>query len=183
MFRPSLKSTELLDVLIEKGAEWVTTQRDAHRPEAFPLPLPESGLIAPFFRDATLERVRFRHVPEIENPSFYGFLEGLEGEIPIDFSRMSGITFVDTILLSDAYFKEADLMSLLFHECVHAAQYDYLGAEAFIRQYVQGWASNGFDYFSIPLERDAYELERQFRFQPHRAFSVEDAVELRLSRR
>lgn len=182
MFRPSLRTTFLLDTLIEKGTEWVRAQRETHRPDAFPLPQPESGLIAPFFKRATLDAVRFRHVPEIENPAFYGFLGDL-GDLPIDFSRMAGVTFVDTVLLSDAFVQEADLLSLLFHECVHVAQYQVLGVDEFIRRYVQGWASNGMDYFSIPLERDAYELERQFRFARHRPFSVEEAVALRLAKR
>jgi hypothetical protein len=102
---------------------------------------------------------------------------------PLYFSQMVGITFVDTLILSDAYFEDTDLVSLLFDECVHVLQYCQLGVERFMRRYgyIQGWASNGMDYFAILSERDAYELERQFRFQPHPLFILEDAVALRLN--
>lgn len=46
------------------------------------------------------------------------FVEESNGR-PLDFSQMAGITFNDTVILSDAY---SDLVSLLFHECVHLAQ-------------------------------------------------------------
>lgn len=181
MFRVNQKATELIDSLVEKAVDWVELQRDAFRSGAFALPEPERTLIAPFFKEETLASVRFRHIPQIENPDFLGFVKDREAASKsFDFSQMAGITFVDTVVLSDAYFEETDLVSLLFHECVHVVQYRQLGVEGFMRRYVEGWASNGMDYFAIPLERDAYELERQFRFQPHRPFFVEDAVALRL---
>lgn len=45
-----------------------------------------------------------------------------------------GSTSVDTVILSDAYFEDADLVSLLFHECVHVVQYRQLGVEGFMRR-------------------------------------------------
>jgi hypothetical protein len=50
-----------------------------------------------------------------------GFIEESDGR-PLDFSQMAGTTFNDTVVLSDAYFEETDLVSLLFHESVHLAQ-------------------------------------------------------------
>ena len=50
-----------------------------------------------------------------------GFIEESDGR-PLDFSQMAGITLIDTVVLSDAYFEETDLVLLLFHECVHLAQ-------------------------------------------------------------
>ena len=182
MFRISHRATALIDDLVEKAVEWVDSQRDAHHASAFPLPEPERTLIAPFFTGKTLSQVRFRHIPEIENPAFLGFVEDSDGR-PLDFSQMAGITFNDTVVLSDAYFEETDLVSLLFHECVHVAQYQQLGVEGFMRSYVEGWVSNGMDYFAIPLERDAYDLERQFRAAPNRPFCVEGAIALMLKSR
>ncbi len=128
-----------------------------------------------------MAEVRFRHVLQIDNLDFLGFVQdGLAAKKPFDFSQMAGITFVDTVVFSDAYSEDTDLVSLLFHECVHVVRYPQLGVEGFMRRYIDGWASNGMDYFAIPLVRDAYELERQFRFQSHRPFFVEDAVALRL---
>ena len=181
MFRLNHRATALIDSLVEKAVDWVELQRNAFRPGAFALPQPECSFIAPFFKEETLAEVRFRHVPQIDNPDFLGFAQdSLAAKKLLDFSQMAGITFVDTVILSDAYFEDTDLVSLLFHECVHVVQYRQLGVEGFMRRYIEGWASNGMDYFAIPLERDAYELERQFRFQPHRPFFVEDAVALRL---
>ena len=45
---------------------------------------------------------------------------------------MAGITFVNTILLSEAMLPSANLSPLLFHECVHVCQYDVLGVDAFV---------------------------------------------------
>ena len=50
-----------------------------------------------------------------------GFIEESDGR-PLDFCQMADITFYDTVVLSDAYFEEPDLVSLLFHESVHLAQ-------------------------------------------------------------
>ena len=181
MFRVTPEASELIDSLVETAIVWAEAQRNTFRDGAFTLPQPERELISPFFCEETLEKVRFRHVGKIENPDFLGFLKAtVAGDTPIDFSQMAGITFVDTIILSDAYFEEHDLLSLLFHECVHVVQFDQLGVEGFMRRYIEGRVANRMDYFAIPLERDAYELERQFRFQPHRPFYVEDAVALRL---
>ena len=40
-----------------------------------------------------------------------------------------------------------------------------------------GWASNGFDYFSIPLEKTAYAMQSRFQTGKHIAFSVEQHIE------
>ena len=61
----------------------------------------------PFFKEETLAEVRFRHVSQIDNPDFLGFVQdSLAAKKPLDFSQMAGITFVDTVILSDAYFED-----------------------------------------------------------------------------
>lgn len=82
--------------------------------------------------------------------------------MPLDFRAMAGITYDDTILLSDSRVAADVPIGLLFHELVHVVQYSILGVEEFARQYVLGWAENGFDYFRIPLEVQAYDLQRWF---------------------
>ena len=52
--------------------------------------------------------------------------------------------------------------------------------QAFVQQYIQGWAQNGFQYGAIPLERDAYELQQRYELQPEQAFSVREEVRRRL---
>jgi hypothetical protein len=45
---------------------------------------------------------------------------------------------------------------------VHVTQYRLLGAKRFAELYVIGWAQNGFEYGRIPLERQAYDLQKKF---------------------
>lgn len=75
---------------------------------------------------------------------------------------MAAITFVDTVVVNRRFVEEPTPVELLFHELVHAVQYEVLGAEAFIRRYVDGWAAGGFSYANIPLERMAYRLQADF---------------------
>ena len=49
-----------------------------------------------------------------------------------------------------------------------------------MRSYFKVWVSKRMDYFAISLERDAYDLELQFRTAPNRPFSVGGAIALRL---
>jgi len=50
----------------------------------------------------------------------------------------------------------------LFHELVHVAQYETMGMRGFLTTYVRGWLENGREYFAIPLEVEAYELQELF---------------------
>jgi hypothetical protein len=101
--------------------------------------------------------------------------------IPLDFTAMWGITFIDTIVLATTKVgvNSERLISLLFHECVHICQYQQLGLHAFMERYVLGWAQNGFQYKKIPLEEHAYYLQNKFETtaQP---FSVEASVQIQL---
>jgi hypothetical protein len=49
----------------------------------------------------------------------------------------------------------------------------------FAIQYVKGWAQYKFDYFAIPLEREAYDLQERFAEASSASFSVESIVETR----
>jgi hypothetical protein len=110
--------------------------------------------LAPFFFTDTLESVRIVRVATIENPAFYGTM--LTSRIPrlIDFRKASGITFIDTILLSDGVIGGSPPLSLLFHEIVHVVQYRLLGVDEFARRYVLGWMKNGYRYGPCRLDSD-----------------------------
>lgn len=165
---------DFLSYLMTEGSSWILSRREILRPSSVTLSDEYRDRYAPYFRPETLDRVRYQFVDKIENPGFYDELSERGIDIPLDFSRMDGITFVDTISVSRRNMRELDLTRLLFHESVHVAQYDHLGMERFISQYVHGWANNGFNYFAIPLEMQAYELERRFAWGE--IFSVEDVV-------
>jgi hypothetical protein len=73
---------------------------------------------------------------------------------------MAGITFIDTVVLSESRRPpDSGTPSLLLHEMAHVVQYRLSGFERFMRDYVWGLADNAFNYFLIPLERQAYAIE------------------------
>jgi hypothetical protein len=118
-------------------------------------------------------------VPGIQNPPFLdqAIAMGVPGGA-IDFSASDGITFQDTMLLTTAALAgtDASVMALVFHELVHVVQYTVLGVDGFVRQYVEGLALGGFDYFAIPLEIVAFALQARYMVNPQTGFSVEDLV-------
>lgn len=169
-----MKLNAFLAYLITEGSSWILSQREILRPTSATLSVDYRDRYAAYFRAETLDAVRHHMVDLIKNPGFYDELSERGLDMPLDFSKMDGIAFVDTISISRQNLRERNLTRLLFHECVHVAQYEYLGVAEFVSQYVHGWANNGFDYFAIPLERQAYELEQ--RFSRGEIFSVENAI-------
>lgn len=170
---------ELLAYLITDGQGWVSEERDLHRPGAIPLDPQARSQFVLFFEDAVLDGARFKAVPTINNPGFYRDLEAKGYEIPLDFTSMHGITFVDTILLSQR-FQQSWSPALLFHELVHVVQYQSLGIAEFVTRYINGWAENSYQYRAIPLEHDAYELQARYEARPTEPFSVAEEVSRRL---
>jgi hypothetical protein len=147
-----------VDVLAAQGESWVRSQRARFRPHAEPLEMPLLVPLSAHFDEATLERTRFARTDRIEKPDFLQKL----GRTVLDFTRMQGITYVDTVVISDRYVSGPISLGLAFHELVHVVQYETLGTREFIRQYVQGWVDGGYRYEAIPLERMAYDLQRRF---------------------
>jgi hypothetical protein len=93
--------------------------------------------------------------------------------------RLIGITYLDTIVVPGRPGDPVPL-STLFHELVHVEQARQLGPRAFVERYVRGWWENGRRYGAIPLERDAYALERRFRAERGTPFDVAAEVARRL---
>lgn len=168
--------------LHERAAAWVRRKRALHRPLAEPLAADARLLLGEYFEAATLDLVRVRAVPVIANPPVSTLFDRLGRPVPVDFREMWGVTFMDTILIAEERVKPAARMALLFHECVHVVQYRLLGLEGFVAEYARGWVASGWQYRQIPLERDAYELQRRFRDAPRAAFPVEAEVAARLGR-
>lgn len=167
----------ILQLFINEGPRWVRSQRETHRPAGRTLSLEEQRTLSPFFEADILRKTRVTRVLEIPNPPFYAPLLAQGISIPLDFSKTSGITFGDTILLSELHPVEPDAqLALLFHELVHVVQFDLAGIEGFVSRYVIGWAQNGFAYERIPIEVQAYSLDARFSGQPDSHFSVRDEV-------
>jgi len=97
---------------------------------------------------------------------------GIEGVL--EMSSIGAITLVDLVAYPHPMHRKT-----LFHELVHAVQYQVLGLRRFADLYVRGFLNHG-GYDGIPLERQAYELEERFSRKPKKIFSVEEDVVQRL---
>jgi hypothetical protein len=174
--------SQLIALLIGQGQKWLKEQREVFRPHGRELPEQAMGQFSAFFEDRLLQKVRLVTVPALENPGFleaYRPLLAEKGLPMLDFSAMAGITFDDTILLVDR-FLGGDPSPVIFHELVHAVQYDLLGPDKFVELYLVGWLNQGFNYAAIPLEMAAYELQNRFAADPEAPFPVKDEISLRL---
>jgi hypothetical protein len=173
---------QLIAQLIGKGQEWMKEQRQVFRPLGRVLPDTAIAQFSLYFEEQLLQKIRLVTVPALENPGFIKEYQSILAEkaIPsLDFSTMAGITFVDTILLVDRFLGES-ATALIFHELVHAVQYEVLGLEKFVELYILGWVNQGFNYAAIPLEMDAYELQNRYEADPTQGFRVKDEVSSRL---
>jgi hypothetical protein len=167
----------MMDFLIRESEAWIRSQRNHHRQDAAALSSSDRKRLEAHFTEATLGSVRVARIPEIENPPFYGILEERGQPIPFDFRSMAaGITFIDTVVVAETKVHRGDMTALLFHECVHVIQYQLLGIRVFVKKYIHDWAEHGFDYFAIPFERDAYELQGRFVLAPDKPLFVEQEV-------
>jgi hypothetical protein len=167
---------------IDQTRDWIQQQREIHRPAALVLPEVTRHQFRRFFAEGALESARVRSVGTIPNPSFLQQARPLGLPVDgIDFSRMAGLTLVDTILVSETV-PPADPTRLMFHELVHVVQYQILGLDEFARRYVQGIVDGGFDYYRIPLEIQARALDSRFAANPAAGFSVAQEVEDDLTR-
>ena len=172
-----MKAEDLLTFLIEKGIQWVESQINEYHSTARNLTEAEKSEFEPFFEQRTLHAARIKIVPIIENPDFYSILQEMNIPKLLDLRMVAGITFKDTIILSRRLLRpDLTPKALLFHELVHVVQYDVLGVKGFVECYVQGWLKGGLDYYAIPLEIDAYDLERRYERDQKARFSVREAV-------
>ena len=167
----------LLAWLEEQAKAWILGSRDAHRPLAQMLHADVRAHYEPFFEGRELDVARWRVVPVIEDPPFVAEAEMRGIPRGIEFSRMAGITFQDTVLLSEREMP-SNPEGLVFHELIHVVQYELLGVEEFVRQYIRGFLAGGLRYETIPLERDAYELQARFE-SGEGAFSVKRELQRR----
>lgn len=163
-----------LPSITRKVQTWIEEQRETHIGGARALTGAERESLAAYLADGALTAARVKAVERIENPPF---LQGLLKQaaffgirVQFDFNGVSGITFVDCILV-----KEKDVgPNLLFHEMVHVEQYRQLGTDGFVRAYVRGMVDGGMVYERIPLEAIANEMTA--RFAAGQKFSVAEEL-------
>jgi len=141
------------------GPFWVRRARGVFGRRGRELTERERGSVAQWFETSLLDRVRVAVVDEVMLPA--PLLRRLVGGVVVD--RPTAIALVDVVAVSaDAVDGEDVPGPLLFHELVHIAQWQTRGVRGFVRAYARGWVLAGKNYFGIPLEREAFELQRRF---------------------
>jgi hypothetical protein len=171
MSLPILNAGEVQGI-VQQVAEYIGAQRSAYRPAAEPLSPTQRAKVSPFFPQSALDLTRLL-AGQFANPPFYAELVnmGFQPSLLPNFANMAAITYVDTVVSRVPF---AD--RLLFHELVHVVQYQKLGLASFAAKYVMGFLTGG-SYETIPLERNAYELEDRFVAAPTQSFSVANEVQ------
>ena len=157
-----LNLTEQVSYLVENVSSWIMNQRTIHRALSEPLSETTVAALQGFFSRDTLDRVRIRRVPVIENPHFYRAFEEEGEDIPLGFDVWAAITFGDVILVSESQAPGPLSHSILFHELVHVVQYKILGIHEFARRYVNSFLQSELNYMTIPLESIAFDLQGRF---------------------
>jgi hypothetical protein len=89
------------------------------------------------------------HIPQPEHPR----IKQLAAELGLITPQTVAITFGFGILVRA---EQSHARETLVHECVHVAQYEKLGVEDFLMQYVVQVFKNGYD--NAPMEREAREV-------------------------
>jgi hypothetical protein len=171
---PNISAAQV-EWVIQQVAAYIEQQRQTYRRSGVPLSQKQKTLMQAFLPESTLDSARVVVLAgeRVSNPPFYGELTkmGFEsGSLP-NFTLMAAITFVDMVVSHEPFTNR-----VLFHELVHAVQYEKLGLMEFAAKYVRGFL-NGGSYEAIPLERNAYELDGRFAAEPTKAFSAADEVQ------
>jgi hypothetical protein len=98
------------------------------------------------------EKIRLCFVPEIPQPD-HPRIKQLAADIGLITPLTIAITFGYGIFVREDRSHDRET---LVHECVHVAQYEKLGVEDFLTQYVFQIFKNGYD--NAPMEREAREV-------------------------
>lgn len=168
--------------LLKKFGEWLRQQRRIHLANARPLSNEEKSQLYGYFDKRILDKARLASVQRISNPEFYDDFAKSDIPIPLDFSTAVGLTLVDCIIIrKELWADTSSLISTIFHELVHVVQIDILGLRRHIELYSDSLMQSGYQYHSVILEKQAYDLSDRFVTEKS-PFSVSDAVRKELKR-
>lgn len=158
--------------MLEKINEWIDDTLCRFQQERVPCSRFATAFHG-FYRPEFLSNSFYVLTDAIPRPDFPELREAGVSEI-LDM-EINGITYKNT------YFIKSDLendLQLHFHELVHVAQWQTLGALDFIRRYIAEINQHAYD--GAPLERMAYDLDTLFS-QQAAPFDVPDFVRGSLS--
>lgn len=108
-----------------------------------------------FYEPSFLKRAYFVIVDKIPKPDFPELRQMGLGDF-IDMN-VDGITYKNTYYILP---HAADNLKLHFHELVHVAQWECLGANDFIQRYIVEIQTKG--YLDAPIEQMAYAFDAHF---------------------
>lgn len=167
------------------GPLWLRSRRRLYRKNARPLTDRERDRLAGYFPQDLLNSVRVALVPRIADPWIFRLVRRLRIAKPSSLETMAGMAIIDTVVIAGGHRlargpEHAASTVLIFHELVHVVQFRLLGPRAMVRRYIRGWVGCGYDYWSIPMEEDAYELHDRFARSHGAVFSAEEEVRRRL---
>lgn len=140
--------------MLHKIEEWIDTTNarfSKHRQSCSKF----SPIFAGFYSEEFLSNSYFVIVDNIPKPNFSELHQlGLSDFLDMD---VQGITYKNTYYLVP---NASQNLRLHFHELVHVAQWNYLGAKGFLKRYISEVQSVGYD--EAPLEKIAYAFDRHF---------------------
>ena len=148
----------VISQLVSAVEAFILSSRKKYASQAEPMTAAQRTAMQPFFAPEILDQTRLvtLHGRRVENPQFYAMAKMMGIRNLPSFSDVAAVTFVDVIVSHEEFSDR-----LLFHELVHAAQFAQMGTKDFASRYVKGFLHGG-SYEEIPLEKNAYELEKRF---------------------
>lgn len=172
-------ATRLGQLLAPAAARWIVRERDRFAAAAEPLGPETKEQLADWFDQNTLDRALIVHAGLATPMSatlgdaprtalraatrLWGRVTGARDQVRlVTPEAAAAMTFDRVIVFNEERCARPPPLRLLVHELVHVAQYDRLGVAGFAQEYLGGWIDVGYDYRSIPLEAEAYGVERDF---------------------
>jgi hypothetical protein len=152
--------------------DFILNSRKKYAARAVPLTSEQRAAMQPFFATEILAKARLvvLHGERVQDPPFYGMARMMGFKNLPSFAETAAVTFVDVIVSHQEITDDS-----LFHELVHAVQYDQLGTREFSARYLSGFVKSG-SYEENPLEKHAYDLEQRYSAAQSQTFSVADEV-------
>jgi hypothetical protein len=139
-----------LPQLLPRVLDWAEAQEKHALDQGTPLS-PEALTDALAAGVQTPEKIRVCVVPDIPQPE-HPRIKQLAAEFGLITPQTIAITFGFGIFVRT---EQSHDRETLVHECAHVAQYEELGIEGFLMQYVVQVFKNGYD--NAPMEREARE--------------------------
>jgi len=135
--------------------KWIDHYVEAHAHLAVPVAELGFGRLSQYFYQNRLSTSKAVKVDRVQVPPLSKM--GLPYFTDFEETTFTGITYMNTFFLAPPVH---NCESTHFHELIHVAQWDVLGPDLFLMVYAVGLLALGYE--DSPLERMAYELQREF---------------------